>query len=95
MSFYLLRFSDEVAEYIGERFAHSLVSLELRACSNITDPGIIKMCEGLSGIKAKRAGVEPASEHHSILNVCNDRYKFFNRHETEALLKHLNLADLK
>ena len=45
------------------------------------------MCEGFSGIKQKRNGVEPEDE--------NSRYKSYNRHETTANLKHLNLADLK
>lgn len=80
-------YSDTVADYIGSKFAHTLLSLELRACSSLTDTGIINLCEGLSGIKEKRNGEEPADENH--------RYKFFNRHETSAHLKHLNLGDLK
>jgi hypothetical protein len=66
----------------------TLISLELRACSNITDKGIINLCESLSGIKLKRNGEEPEDDEYS-------RYKPFNRHETLAKLKHLNLADLK
>lgn len=53
----------------------------------MTDKGIINLCEGLSGIKEKRNGEEPADDYA--------RYKPFNRHETVAKLKHLNLADLK
>lgn len=57
-------FSDEVADFIGTKFAHSLLSLELRACSSLTDMGIIDLCEGLSGIKQKRNGVSPPDELH-------------------------------
>jgi antirestriction protein len=45
------------------------------------------LCEALSGIREKRNGVEPEDEY--------SRYRFFNRHETTANLKFLNLADLK
>ena len=45
------------------------------------------MCEALSGIREKRNGEEPTDEY--------SRYRFFNRHETSAHLRHLNLADLK
>ncbi len=76
-----------MVEYLGSKYAHSLVSLELRACSNLSDKGIINMCEGLSGIKQKRNGVEPTDEYN--------RYKDMYRQETKANLKHLNLADLK
>ncbi|CDW82632.1 UNKNOWN [Stylonychia lemnae] len=72
---------------ICSRFSRTLLSLELRACSNLTDKGIIQLCEGLSGIKEKRNGQEPTDEF--------SRYRQFNRHETLAKLKHLNIADLK
>lgn len=45
------------------------------------------MCEGLSGIREKRNGEQPVDDY--------SRYRFFNRHETTATLRHLNLADLK
>ena len=72
---------------IGKRFKKTLLSLEVRSCSLITDAGIIELCEGLSGIKDKRNGEEPADE--------GSRYRFFNRHDTESVLKYLNLGDLK
>ena len=78
---------DEVIEFLGAKFQKTLLSLELRACSSISDKGIINLCEGLSGIKHMRNGQEPEDEHA--------RYKSFNRHEATAILKHLNLADLK
>ena len=79
--------SDEVLTEIGTRMRHTLLSLELRSCTQITDTGIIEMCEGLSGIKEKRAGEIPPDD--------NSRYRFYNRHDTESILKYLNLGDLK
>jgi hypothetical protein len=72
---------------IGTRFNKTLLSLELRSCYNLTDDGIIDLCEGLSGIKALRGNAVPEDER--------SRYKFFNRHDTTSVLKFLNLADLK
>jgi len=72
---------------IGARYKLTLLSLEIRSCSLVTDVGIIELCEGLSGIKEKRAGEIPTDE--------SSRYRFFNRHETESILKFLNMGDLK
>ena len=72
---------------IGTRFEKTLLSLELRSCYNLTDQGIIDLCEGLSGIKAKRGSEVPEDER--------SRYKFFNKYDTTSSLKFLNLADLK
>jgi len=33
--------SDEVVDYLGTKFNKTLISLELRACSNLTDKGIV------------------------------------------------------
>lgn len=74
-------------EAVGVKYMQTLISLEVRSCSELTDRGIIMMCEALSGIREKRNGEEPADEFQ--------RYRFFNRHETQASLKHLNIADLK
>ena len=79
--------SDDVLEQVGIRFQHSLISLEVRSCSLLTDDGIVLMCEALSGIREKRNGEEPADEL--------SRYRFFNRYETQATIKQLNLGDLK
>jgi hypothetical protein len=43
-------YSDEVLENVGMRFEKTLLSLELRSCRNLTDDGIMQMCEGLSEI---------------------------------------------
>ena len=80
-------YSDEILTEIGRRFRHTLLSLELRSCSLITDAGIIELCEGLSGITEKRAGEIPMDE--------GTRYRFYNRHDTESILKYLNIGDLK
>ena len=74
-------------EHVGIIFEKTLLSLELRSCRNLTDDGIMQMCEGLSGIKTLRNGEIPADE--------GSRYRFFNRHDTTSVLKFLNLADLK
>eukprot|EP00350_Pseudokeronopsis_sp_OXSARD2_P012638 CAMPEP_0170547492 /NCGR_PEP_ID=MMETSP0211-20121228/5912_1 /TAXON_ID=311385 /ORGANISM="Pseudokeronopsis sp., Strain OXSARD2" /LENGTH=97 /DNA_ID=CAMNT_0010852587 /DNA_START=214 /DNA_END=507 /DNA_ORIENTATION=- len=69
---------DEVVDYLGSKFAQTLLSLELRACHNMTDTGIINLCEGLSGIKEMRSPEEKLDEY--------SRYKSFNRHDVSANL---------
>lgn len=71
---------------IGKKFSHSLISFEIRACTSITDVGIIDFCENISGLKKLR-DAEPADDYQ--------RYKNFHRHQTLSNLEHLNLGDLK
>jgi hypothetical protein len=80
-------YSDEILTEIGTRYKKTLLSLEIRSCSLVTDTGIIELCEGLSGIKEKRAGEIPTDDH--------SRYRFYNKHETSSILKYLNMGDLK
>jgi hypothetical protein len=80
-------YSDEILSEIGSRFRKTLLSLELRSCELITDAGIIELCEGLSSIKEKRGSEIPVDEAA--------RYRFYNRHDTESILKYLNIGDQK
>ncbi len=62
------------------------MSLELRACNDITDKGVIELCEGLSGLKEARED-DKVDEGKRYLGV--------NRYEYCGTVRYLNLSDLK
>ena len=84
----MILYSDEVAEALGAQFRHTLISLELRSCQGITDAGITKMCECLSGLREALKEV-PAS------TIEFDRRNFINRYESQSTVKYFNISDIK
>ena len=80
---------DELIEEIGSLYKNTLISLSVRSCHQITDSGIIEMCENFSGAKALRK---------EFPNPKNDteRYKELRRLDLEtSTVQFLNIADIK
>jgi len=73
---------DEVVSKIGEVFQPTLISLELRACSKITDAGLVGFCERISGF-------------YNIEGITDHNYgQLINSLQNKSSLAYLNLADV-